>query len=381
MARILIAGDFVPNHRVKELIESGLFSDVFGSTQSYTGRADYSIVNFESPVVSGNASPIHKTGPNLKCTVRAVEAIKHVGFDCVTLANNHIRDYGDNGVKHTIEACENYEIDHVGGGANEIDAQKVLYKDIAGKKIAIINVCENEWSVATEDKAGSAAISPIENYHTICAAKSNSDYVIVITHGGIELYNLPTPRMQELYRFYVEAGADAVVNHHQHCYLGYETYMGKPIFYGIGNFCFDVAPQHNSQLWQEGYMVNLNFTGDEITFELYPYVQCKDDNPSIQFLNGIDSIQENIDRLNAIIGNPKALADEFDKFANQRTQSYMDMLEPFENRYARKLMDMKLFPRLFTASNKKLLLNLIRCESHREMLMAILEKEYDRNYK
>ncbi len=381
MARILIAGDFVPYYRIKQQIEDGKFSEVFGSTQSYTGKADYSIVNFESPVVNRNAFPISKTGPNLKCTAKAIEAIKYAGFNCITLANNHIRDYGDVGVESTIEICKKNGIEYVGGGLNKKDAEKILFKNIEGKKFAIINVCENEWSVATESYAGAAAINPISNYHTIKEAKCNADYVLVITHGGIELYDLPTPRMQELYRFYVEAGADAVVNHHQHCYSGYEIYMGKPIFYGLGNFCFDVAPQYNSPLWQNGYMVNLNFVGDEITFELSPYVQGKDDNPTIQFLNGIDSIRENIDRLNAIIGTPRALADEFDKFANKQTQSYIDVLEPFENRYIRKLIHMKLFPRLVTASNKKLLLNLIRCESHREILMSILEKDYDRNYK
>lgn len=381
MARILIAGDFVPYHRTRQQIEDGRFSEVFGATKSYTEKADYSIVNLESPVVNGNASPISKTGPNLKCTEKALEAVKYAGFNCVTLANNHIRDYGNEGVVCTIESCNKNGIDYVGGGTNKKDAEKVLFKNIGGENFAIINICENEWSVATENQAGAAAISPIDNYRTIREAKSKADYVIVITHGGIELFNLPTPRMQELYRFYVEAGADAVVNHHQHCYSGYETYMGKPIFYGIGNFCFDVAPKYNTRQWQEGYMVNICFEDKGISFELYPYIQGGEDNPSVQFIADTTEMQSKIKMLNEIIGNEEAVSDEFAKFASKNAKSFIDMLEPFRNKYVSKLRNMNLFPKLYDASNKKLLLNLIRCESHREMLTAILEKDYINNYK
>ena len=48
-------------------------------------------------------------------------------------------------------------------------------------------------------------------------AKKKADFVLVIVHGGSEHFQLPTPRMQATYRFFVDAGADAVVNHHQHC--------------------------------------------------------------------------------------------------------------------------------------------------------------------
>lgn len=381
MARILIAGDFVPYHRTKQQIEDGRFSEVFGATQSYTEKADYSIINLESPVVNGNASPISKTGPNLICTEKAIEAVKYAGFNCVTLANNHIRDYGNEGVECTIKSCNKFGIDHVGSGTNKKEAEKVLFKNIGDKNFAIINICENEWSVATDNQAGAAAISPIDNYHTIREVKSKAEYVIVITHGGIELYNLPTPRMQELYRFYVEAGADAVVNHHQHCYSGYETFMGKPIFYGIGNFSFDVAPKYNTRQWQEGYMVNLCFEGNEISFELYPYRQGCEDDSSVQFIADTTEMQSKIQMLNEIIGNEEAVSDEFAKFANKNSKGFIDMLEPFRNKYVSKLRNMNLFPKLYDASNKKLLLNLIRCESHREMLTAILEKDYINNYK
>lgn len=92
-------------------------------------------------------------------------------------------------------------------------------------------------------------------------------------HGGKEHYQLPTPRMQKDYRFFVDAGADVVINHHQHCYSGYEQYNDKYIFYGLGNFCFESTLRNS--IWNEGYMLKLKFE-DIISFELIPYVQCDD---------------------------------------------------------------------------------------------------------
>lgn len=63
--KIIIAGDFAPMNRVKKLIEEKKYSDVFSQVKEYTNKIDYSIVNFESPVVFKEAKPISKTGPNL----------------------------------------------------------------------------------------------------------------------------------------------------------------------------------------------------------------------------------------------------------------------------------------------------------------------------
>lgn len=79
----------------------------------------------------------------------------------------------------------------------------------------------------------------------------------MIVHGGVEHHQYPTKRMVQTYRFFVDAGADAVINHHQHCPCGYEIYNGKPIYYGLGNFCFDWDGKRDS-MWNVGYMVALN---------------------------------------------------------------------------------------------------------------------------
>ena len=269
--KILIAGDFCPQNRVSQQIDKENYELVLGQVREVTTKADYSIVNFECPVTKGGEKPIMKQGPNLQCSSKGIEAVKWAGFDCVTLANNHFRDYGDEGVKNTIDVCMEIGIDAVGGGENLMEASAILYKQIGDHTLAIINCCEHEFSIATETQGGANPLNPIQQYYSIKEAKEKADYVLVIVHGGHEHWQLPSPRMQETYRFFVDAGADAVVNHHQHCYSGFEVYNNKPIFYGLGNFCFD-WPERNSEKWNHGYMVCLDLN-KTIGFKIIPYKQ------------------------------------------------------------------------------------------------------------
>ena len=85
----------------------------------------------------------NKVGPNFKCTYKAAEALKYADFDCVTLANNHILDYGDIGFNDTIKTCTEYGFDIVGVGDNLGDAHRILYKQIGDNTLAIINCCEH----------------------------------------------------------------------------------------------------------------------------------------------------------------------------------------------------------------------------------------------
>ncbi len=94
--KVLIAGDFCQDYGVNELALSGRY-DFFDKIKERVHDADYSIVNFEFPVVTEpeKARPIYKAGPNLRGTVEGVKAVKYAGFRCCTLANNHSLDQGE----------------------------------------------------------------------------------------------------------------------------------------------------------------------------------------------------------------------------------------------------------------------------------------------
>lgn len=370
---ILIAGDFAPMSRLGILLDDKRFSEVFPKDlRDIIQKVDFSFVNFESPIAEENFKPIPKCGPNLRCSKEAAEAVKYAGFTGATMANNHILDYGAEGLYKSVECCRTQGLDIVGIGNNLEDAAKVLYLEKDGKRLAVINCCEHEFSIATDIAAGANPLNPIRQFYAIQEAKGKADYILVIVHGGHEHYQLPSPRMQETYRFFINAGADAVVNHHQHCYSGYEIYHDKPIFYGLGNFCFDEDGQREC-FWNEGYMVKLEFGNDNIDYELIPYTQCNE-TASVDLVQDKTIFSKEIAKLNETISNPLLLKEASERYYESTIGVYNSLIQPYNNRVFNKLFSMKILPSLFSNDKKIKLLNNINCESHLDRFIFALKK-------
>lgn len=372
--KLLIAADFCPNYRVAKLIDDDKGNSIFDDVKPYITNADLAIVNYECPVVEHNAHPIEKAGPNLRCTSKASQLLKEIGFTCVTLANNHILDFGIVGVQDTINSLRETGLNYVGAGKNLAEAEKTLYLTIKRKVIAIINCCEHEFSIASDKTAGANPLNPIRQFYAIQDAKQKADYVIVIVHGGIEHYQLPSPRMQETYRFFVDAGASAVVNHHQHCFSGYEIYHNSPIFYGLGNFCFDWEGKKGG-IWNKGFLLELIIdqeSDNKISFALHPYIQC-DEKPVIKMLNMNERnfFLENIQNLNEKIVSCR-LAEEHEILVKKTWRKYVTALEPYQNRYFLALLNRRLLPSFISKQKKLQLLDYLMCESHIERLINSL---------
>lgn len=377
--RIIVAGDFCPRKRVLQAFEQGDYSKVLSKIAPFVQQADYSIVNFECPIAEEGSHPIYKCGPNLRCSTKAIDAIKYAGFKCVTLANNHFRDYGDEGTEKTLSELKKNGIDYVGGGSNLKLAQEILYKDLCGYKVAIVNFCENEFSIAKETQSGSAPLCLIDNFKQITEARANADTVIVIVHGGHEGYELPSPRMKKTYRWFTDIGADVVINHHQHCYSGYENYNGKLIFYGLGNFCFDSHLRND--IWNEGYMVALDFIDDSTKFDLIPYTQC-DEEPEVELIcaGNRKKFDNKIAYLNTVIENDESLSDAFKKFIGRKKLSYDFLLSPyFGNSFLAKLFYRNMLPKFTSRDKLVTLMANIQCESHRDVIMQyFIDKQNDK---
>lgn len=374
MVKILVAGDYAPQKRVAKLIDSGKYADVFGEVQAYTAQADYSIVNLETPVVdSGYAKPIEKCGPNLKCKANAIDAIKFAGFDMVTLANNHFYDYGEEGVYDTIQTCIQRGIDFIGGGQNIEQASKTFYKEINGVRFAFINCCENEFSIAQHSLGGANPINPIKQFYAIKDACKYADNVILIIHGGPERYEYPTPRMKELYRFFIDSGAVAVINHHQHRYSGYEFYHGCPIVYGLGNFCFDIENKSKTR-WNLGYMVMLKFDESQIGCDCYPYLQCFE-KPGVEFLDefGKNEFEIDIKAINKVILDDAKLSFMYKEFSYSLANTYLVALEPYTNRLLQSAWFRRLLPSTLSKSRALNIFNYLTCESHLDRFKIILQ--------
>lgn len=373
--KIIVAGDYAPRLRLQQQIEERNFEEIFDKELlEIVKSADFSIVNLESPIADKTCKPIYKYGPNLKCTTNAIDALCYANFGIVTMANNHILDYGEAGLKKTLEYCEDVGLKTVGAGVDLPQSKKTLYLSKDNQRLAIINCCEHEFSVATENTGGAHPLNPISQYYTIQEAKKNSDIVLVIIHGGHEHYQLPSLRMQQTYRFFIDAGADAVINHHQHCYSGYELYNSKPIFYGLGNFAFDSKIRNTS--WNTGFIVQLNFDENTTGFSIIPYIQYND-TPDVKICDrGQQVLFENsLKKLNQIIADRTLLTEKNNEYYKKCTSWEISILEPYRGKLLYKLYNMGLLPSFIKKRKIPALLNHICCESHRDKLIYALNNK------
>lgn len=367
--KIIFAGDYYPigkvewDKRIEEIIKS----------------ADYSIVNFESPIVSISDIRLPKYGPNLHSTLDSLSPIKQMGFSCITLANNHSLDYGGTALMNTITHAQNKNFDYIGAANNLNNARKPLIKNIKGKVVAFINCCEHEFSIATQTTPGTNPLDPINQYYTIKDLKDKVDYIIVIVHGGHEGFQLPSPRMQDTYRFFIDAGANIVVNHHQHCYSGFEKYNNGLIFYGLGNFIFPDSNPSTPRSWNEGFILEVDINNEIIEFNIYPYIQCLS-NYKINIMDETTQkvFYSKIDHLNKVILNRELLEKENSIWRAQTQNIYRSSLAPYSNRYFRKLWQKGLLPSGISCAKLSKLINFIECESHRDRFIEYLRFLFDK---
>lgn len=374
--KINIFGDFVPIERGVAAVSNGTAIDQ--SIISIIRDGDYSIINLECPVVTNDsAKGIIKNGPCLKTGEDSARYLKYCGFDMVTLANNHLKDFGEEGIRDTFKACEKYGLAWVGASMNLNEARtpKVIEKN--GIKIGIINICENESSIATDKEPGANPTDEINNYYDICQLKQEVDKIIVIIHGGSEHYHYPTPRMKKRCHFFADLGVSAIVCHHIHCYSGYEVYNGVPIFYSLGNFFFNRKKRSTSYLWTTGYFVQLIFTVDSnsVDFQIFPYVQCREeakvvlmDDEQNQFF------KKDIAKINKVIIDDDTLEANYEEWHKKRKKYYISAVMTWGNSYYKAAYRRGLVPACVSKKNAMLLLNFIRCESHNDLMKMSLEE-------
>ena len=366
--KILITGDLVIN---KEYSKSNISDAVI----SLFNNSDLNIVNLEAPATK-STSKIIKTGPHLKADINStLQVLKSLKVDVVTLANNHVLDYDEQGVGDTLQFCKENNIKTVGAGMNLKEASQTLYLDTKEGEIAIINFAENEWASATDESAGAHPMDIIDNANAIKDARVKADFVFVIVHGGHEYYNLPSPRMQKQYRFYAEQGADIVVGHHTHCISGSEVYKGVPIYYSLGSFLF--TSKSTIEDWYTGLVLEVNIEKGNLTSQLHPVEQQKE-TFELSLLNGKkrEDIIKRISKYNAIIADEAQLKSEWSNYIDAKYDMYLNYWSPFSfisNRYVRGVLN-RLGIKGLNKRGVALALNLMRCEAHVDMSKEVTNK-------
>ena len=201
-------------------------------------RDDLTIINNECPSTDVVA-PVDKTFV-FRCDPRALDEAREAGVDVANLANNHAFDQGPQGLLDSIRNIERAGIVPVGAGTSQHKADAPAYIEVKGWTVAVVGVGEvtdPDSQVAFGDEIGTSVGPDFPRaLAAIREAEANADLVIVVIHWGVELDTQPREyQVDEAHRM-IEAGADMIFGSHAHRLQPMDTYEGKPIFFGLGNF-------------------------------------------------------------------------------------------------------------------------------------------------
>lgn len=370
---ISFVGDLCPILRVQELFISKDFSQIYGDFSDELKGKDFLVANLECPLTE-STKKLKKIGPNLKASPLNIEGIKHGGFNVLTLANNHIMDYGVDGLCDTLKICDEHHIQTVGAGLNVEQALKPIYIQKGDTRIAILNFCEDEFSTTHNSLAGTAPIDSLLNYNAVKKAKSNSNYLIVVIHGGTEHFHLPNPFIRNTFRFLAELGADVVIGHHTHCISGFEKYGKSLLFYSLGNFMFGKKEAGISD-WNLGLLLNFSFS-DSIAFSITPFVQSDPKASVLRYLDNSEQklFNEKIETLNSTLANDEQWLKEWQLFSNSRRNDYLSRLLACNNLTKKVIKTLRLY-KLMSNHQKLFIKNYLNCQSHNALLKQLLNDE------
>lgn len=236
--------------------------------------ADLNVANLECVLTHSEArAPHHPVHLKSQPHENPVLDLVHV----FSLANNHIMDFGSDGLKETISFLESCHKGHFGAGLTEEDASAPLSIEVRGKKIALIGFAR--WYTAAGGNPGTAPDKRAKLERLTANAKDAGHFVVVMPHWNYEYIYYPAPDNRDLAKRLIAAGADLIVGAHPHIIQGYEQYRGKYIFHSLGNFLFssdffkdiDLGIYPETPLLNESYILSLDITnGDQYDFQVTP---------------------------------------------------------------------------------------------------------------
>ena len=234
---IAFAGDVHFTARTARLLSDP--ATAFGPIATVLKSADFTALNLETSVTSRGA-PQPKTY-HFRTVPSAFTALRDAGVSLVTMANNHVLDYGQVGLADTLAAAKAAGFPYVGIGKNAAAAWAPYVTTVKGRKIAVIGVSQvaelaSSW-VATDSRPGEAnAIDLRRTLAAVRAAKRLAPTVIVFMHWGTEGESCPDPNQLSLARQLSAAGASIIIGAHAHMLQG-SGWLGHTfVAYGMGNF-------------------------------------------------------------------------------------------------------------------------------------------------
>jgi poly-gamma-glutamate capsule biosynthesis protein CapA/YwtB (metallophosphatase superfamily) len=248
--RLLFVGDVMLGRLVNRALKAVSPDYPWGDTLDIIRGADLRFCNLEC-ALSDRGSPWSLTPKmfHFRTDARNVAVLKRAGIDAVSLANNHILDFEDEGLIDTIAILDGNGIAYAGAGRNLAEAQRPALLRVRDRTIAFFAFTDNEPGWEAKPSRPGILYLPVDLSDErvmrflgrVAEARREADLVVVSAHWGPNWGYEPPEEHVALAHALVEAGAGIVFGHSPHVVRGIEVRRGRPILYSTGDFIDDYA--------------------------------------------------------------------------------------------------------------------------------------------
>ncbi len=259
---LIFIGDVMFERGVKaKILKNNDFKFPFLKVAEFLNSADITFGNLEGPVSKRGKS--QGSVYSFRFDPRVMEGIKFAGFDVMSVANNHIMDYGRDALLDTIQILRDSGVVSVGAGENYEAANKEAIFDVKAQKVAYLAYTNlyPKGLMATAKGAGVSDFDLLKIKDKISDLKNKADLIIISLHWGVEYKKEANEEQKKIGRELIEAGADLIIGHHPHVPEEIEQYKDGWIIYSLGNFVFD---QNFSEETMGGLVVQIKVKNGEI---------------------------------------------------------------------------------------------------------------------
>lgn len=245
--------------------ENGIYDCISAELMDYMNQADIFCLNNEF-TYSLRGEPLAGKAYTFRANPERVAVLGQMGVDVVSLANNHVYDYGEDALLDTLDILAEADISYFGAGTNLEEAMKPIYKEVDGKTVAFVGASRAEKNKMTpqagEDTPGILRCYDTELFRQVIKeADANADFVLAYVHWGTEYSHELEDVQLQTGKEYLDAGADVIIGAHSHCLQGMEYYDGKPIIYSLGNYWFNKRTL-------DTMLLMLHFQGNDVEEQL-----------------------------------------------------------------------------------------------------------------
>jgi len=300
---IVAVGDIMLGGTAEEVLLKEDYDYPFKYVKPLLSNADVVIGNLEGPLTSicNSNMELDKEYVFRSPAEKVAPALKSAGFNLLNLANNHILDYGTQGMNDTSKALRDINIKSVGVGRNITQARTGTIMNTSNGKVGFLSYSltfpESFWATATSP--GTAFGHKQQIISDIKRLKTQTSSVIVSFHWGREKTTVLRPYQPSLARAAIDAGAAVVLGHHPHVLQAIEKYNDGLIIYSLGNFVFGSYSQDaktsvvarvtlNKGQFHSAEFIPINILNTEVIFQ-----------PKILLYDAASSVFEHLNQLSS----------------------------------------------------------------------------------